>query len=240
MKTYVIAITMMLALGMTAGATNQKHRHTPRTEQTDSAVTAKTAGPDAQGGQDAQSAPDAIEAYSDTTSAASDTTAAGQDDSADYSMTIGDRELTDKEFRILQTIAEGLGGFIGSGLALVLVILVILFLLLPVIIVIIVFYFINKNRREKYRLAQMALQNGQPIPNEVLNPAPAAPAPQDDYTTGIRQLCLGLGLMVLLGYTAGKVGLGIGALVFFIGLGKVIIAKTSGNKRNDDINQLKY
>jgi hypothetical protein len=43
-------------------------------------------------------------------------------------------------------------------------------------------------------------------------------------------VCLGVGLMFFLGYTAGKIGVGIGLLVFFIGLGKIIIAKTAERK----------
>jgi len=35
---------------------------------------------------------------------------------------------------------------------------------------------------------------------------------------------LGVGLMVFLGMLLGKIGFGIGALVFFIGLGKLVLA----------------
>jgi hypothetical protein len=43
----------------------------------------------------------------------------------------------------------------------------------------------------------------------------------------------GVGLAIFLGIVAGKVGFGIGALVFFIGLGKWFIARQSGNVGND-------
>ena len=36
MKKYLIAIAMVLTLSMNADAAAQRHRHTPRTEQTDS------------------------------------------------------------------------------------------------------------------------------------------------------------------------------------------------------------
>jgi hypothetical protein len=46
----------------------------------------------------------------------------------------------------------------------------------------------------------------------------------------------GVGLAIFLGFVAGKIGFGIGALVFFIGLGKWYIARQSGNTGNDPLN----
>ena len=56
---------------------------------------------------------------------------------------------------------------------------------------------------------------------------------RSDYQTGLRQMFTGVGLAIFLGIVAGKVGFGIGALVFFIGLGKWFIARQSGNVGND-------
>ena len=78
-------------------------------------------------------------------------------------------------------------------------------------------------------MAQMAIQNGQPIPDEVLKGnTPNTKEDSNDYTAGLRQIFLGIGLAIFLGIVAGKIGFGIGALVFCIGLGKVVIAKMSG------------
>ena len=99
-----------------------------------------------------------------------------------------------------------------------------------------VFYFVNKNRKERYKLAQMAIQNGQPIPDEVLKgQTPNTKEESNECTAGLRQIFLGIGLAIFLGIVAGKIGFGIGALVFCIGLGKVVIAKKSVSD-NDPLN----
>jgi small neutral amino acid transporter SnatA (MarC family) len=48
---------------------------------------------------------------------------------------------------------------------------------------------------------------------------------KDDYDTGLRQMFTGVGLAIFLGIVIGKLGIGIGALVFFIGLGKWYVAR---------------
>ena len=83
----------------------------------------------------------------------------------------------------------------------------------------------------------MAMQNGQPIPDDVLKGNQnLAAIDANVYTSGLRQIFLGIGLAIFLGIVAGKIGFGIGALVFFIGLGKVVIAKKSGITGNDPLN----
>ena len=124
-----------------------------------------------------------------------------------------------------------------AGMIFVLLIILTIFLFAPIGIIIAIFYFVNKNRREKYRLAQMAMQNGQPIPNDLLNEK-QDDWDRNDYQAGIRQMFTGVGLAIFLGITAGKYGFSIGALVFFIGLGKWFVARqagTIGNRpRNDN------
>ena len=48
--------------------------------------------------------------------------------------------------------------------------------------------------------------------------------------------------MIFLGYAAGEVGFGIGALVFCIGLGKVFASKTAQkqNIKNNELNENQY
>ena len=98
-------------------------------------------------------------------------------------------------------------------------------------IIIAIFYFVNKNRREKYKLAQMAIQNGQPIPDDVLKEK-QDDWDRSDYQTGVRQMFTGVGLAIFLGIILGKLGIGIGALVFFIGLGKWYISRKSNFTEN--------
>lgn len=193
---------MMLTLGQLTGVTAQNNQKPPQ-ELVDSTQS------------------DGQEAYSDTTSVDDTTTVVrtysrgSHDDEADVAMfksIFGDEGFD-------------FGGM--AGMAFVLAIIAIIFVVAPVLILIVLFYFINKNRRQKLKIAQMAVQNGQPIPDQLLKEEAADG--NEVYRTGLRQLFLGAGLMVFLGFAAGKVGFGIGVLVFFIGLGKVVIARSSNS-----------
>ena len=211
MKQLLMTIAMVLALGMNVEAAAQKHRHTPRTEQVDSTK-----------------AKDAIEAFSDTT--------AIDEEAEDDSYVTRSVTYSSKDAQELKEVMETMGGFFGPWIAVSIVSIIVIFLLAPLLIIFVVFYFVNKNRKERYKLAQMAIQNGQPIPDEVLKgQTPNTKEESNEYTAGLRQIFLGIGLAIFLGIVAGKIGFGIGALVFCIGLGKVVIAKKSGSD-NDPLN----
>lgn len=222
MKQYLIAIAMVLALSMNANATAQKHRHTPRTEQVSDTV---------------KHTPDAIEAYSDTTA----TTATASSDADDTTTTTTRRatityDMDDEE--AVGFLNSFLGGIGGVAVLIPILAILVFGLFLPVIVIVLVFYFINRNRREKYRLAQMAIQNGQPIPDQLLKNDVETLANNSMYNAGIRQMFTGVGLAIFLGIILGDLGVGIGALVFFIGLGKYVIARQSrqDNEMLKDLN----
>ena len=138
-------------------------------------------------------------------------------------------EFEDEDFgSVMRHLFSTMDGKDFAGMFFVLGVLFILFVLAPVLIIITLFYFINKNRKEKMRLAQMAVQQGQPIPDRLLEEKPADA--DEEYQKGMRQCFVGVGLMIFLGYAAGEVGFGIGALVFCIGLGKVFASRTARNK----------
>lgn len=211
MKKYLLAIAMVLSLSMNADAAAQKHRHSPRTEQVDS--TKNNRG--------------AIEAFSDTTAVAGDSI-----DTYSHrhhiSFTADDEDVKG----IFEEAFRSFDGSAAAGVFIVLGTLFILFVLFPIIIIIAVIYFINRNRKDRIKLAQMAMEKGQPIPDELLKEKQAS-WDRSDYQTGLRQMFTGVGLAIFLSIVAGKVGFGIGALVFFIGLGKWFIARQSGNVGND-------
>lgn len=213
MKQLLITLTMLLVLGLTTEAVAQKHRHTPQPQQTELVDSTSKNG---------------VEAFSDTTSTASTPTAADDnfpfDDEDDYVVTTNLDRFFD-HFGVMQT---GL-----AGMFFVLIVLLIIFVLSPLLIIIAVFYFVNKNRKDKMRLAQMAMQQGQPIPDQLLKEQ--SPIGDEEYKSGIRQCFVGVGLMIFLWFAAGEVGFGIGALVFCIGLGKVIVAKSTASKNNFDM-----
>ena len=214
MKQYLIAIALMLALSLNAEAASQKHRHTARTEQVDST-------------KDNQ---DAIEAFSDTTYSSK------EDAEDDQYITHRHRTTysTSSDVRELKEVMESVGGIFGPMLAVGIVAFVVIFFLLPLLIIVTIIYFVNKNRKERYKLAQMAIQNGQPIPDDILKSKLSSSSQGSDYQTGVRQMFTGVGLAIFLGIIIGKIGIGIGALVFFIGLGKWFIARQNGDMGNND------
>ena len=215
MKQYLIAITMLLALSLNAEAASQKHRHSARTEQVDST-------------KDKQ---DAIEAFSDTTSSA-----ASEDAEDDHYISHRHRTTytTSSDAQEFKEVMESFGGVVGPMMAVGMVAFIVIFFLLPLLIIVTIIYFVNKNRKERYKLAQMAIQNGQPIPDDILKSKVSSSSGDNDYQTGVRQMFTGVGLAIFLGLIIGKVGIGIGALVFFIGLGKWFINRQNNNTGNDD------
>lgn len=206
MKKVLIVLTLMLTLGMGAQAAAQKHRHTPRgTELVD---TTKHNS--------------AVDAFSDTT----DTAGVNYFDDEDYDE---DEQIK----RGISTVFDHLDNEGMWGAVIVpIVAIIIIFLLAPLLIIIAIFYFVNKNRKDKMRLAQMAMEKGQPIPDKFLNDQPTEV--DDEYQKGLRQCFVGIGLAIFLGFAAHEIGFGIGALVFFIGLGRVIAAKTAAKKNEKD------
>ena len=217
MKQYLIAIAMVLALSTNANATAQKHRHTPRTEQVSDTVKHNQ---------------DAIEAYSDTTA----TNNANADDDNDNHSGYRHHVVYEGEDaeRVVSGIFGDMDGAAFMGMLIPILAIVCVGFLLPVILVLLVFYFINRNRKEKYRLAEMAIKNGQPIPDALLKESKNDDWDSTSYNAGIRQMFTGVGLAIFLGIVAGEVGFGIGALVFFIGLGKWYIARQDRNNRDNN------
>ena len=210
---------MVLTLGQNAEAAAQKHRHTPRTEQVDSSKNKK----------------DAIEAFSDTTSAAD---AEDAEDDKYITYRRGTTYTSSDDVQELKEVLDSVGGFFAPWMAVSFFAIFVIFLLAPLLIIIVVFYFVNRNRKERYKLAQMAIQNGQPIPDEILKDNDTRML-TNEYQSGIRQMFVGIGLAIFLGIIIGKLGIGIGALVFFIGLGKWLVARQSGNTGNDPLNDIR-
>ena len=209
MKTCVTALSMMLALSASTPLEAQSHRH----HQQPVAASAVAAPDSAQ--------QDELEAFSDTTSSA--------DPSTQHTVVIDDEDMD--QLRQVAKAFEDLDTTGIAGMLWILLLVFLLFVLSPVLILGLILYFIYKNRKERLRLAEMAMQTGQPIPDGVMNQAPPVATDDDMRAKGIRQLALGVGLMIFLGYTAGEVGFGLGALVACIGLGKLVISWNS-NKNN--------
>ena len=217
MKKGLIALALLLTLGMSVPTLAQKHRHTPRgTELVDTTRNSS-----------------AIEAFSDTTSVDSSTTR-----TITYDWDSDDEDVNeaiDKIGKLAESINSSGLAWLMWVIAIIVAVLVFLLLLSPFIIVLLLIYFVNRNRKQKVQMAQMAMQNGQPIPNDLLNEK-QDDWDRNDYQAGIRQMFTGVGLAIFLGITAGKYGFSIGALVFFIGLGKWFVARQAGTTGNRPLN----
>ncbi len=119
------------------------------------------------------------------------------------------------------------GGSREFGGTFVIICVFLMFVLAPVSIIGLILFFIYMNRKNKIRMAELAMQHGQPIPANLMSSTV-----QDctSYAPGIRHCCLGIGLAIFLGLIMEEVGFGIGALVFFIGLGKLLSAHLTRSK----------
>jgi len=104
-------------------------------------------------------------------------------------------------------------------------VLVIIFVIAPVVILVLLFYFIQRNRKQKMQMAEMAMKQGQPIPDELLTEH--RETNDELWQKGLRQTFLGVGLLAFFGYIGSTLGVGVGILVTVIGLGKLAIVKTS-------------
>ena len=151
----LMSIAAMLAMPMTKDASAQSHRHTPRTS---AKVTVNNNGANVSATIADNDTTTAVVAYSDTTSAAdADNYTADNDYQYSY-------DSHDDNVKELKDVMNA----IGPMFMVPMVIVAIIFLVAPAIIIFIICYFIYKNRQQKLKLAEMAMKNGQPIPDSIL------------------------------------------------------------------------
>jgi len=222
MKKFIIVLAFALTLGTVAQAASQKDRHTP-------AVTA-TANSAGQPKSDEQVTDEGIEAYSDTTSAVIDSVAnSGTYVSVDDSFPFDDEHLD-----FAEKMFERFGGFF----AFLIILLVFLFLSAPFIVLVLVLWLIFRNRNRRYKLAEKAMETGQPIPQEFIRTEQQT----DDYLwkKGIKNTALGLGLVAFFYCLGADPLVGIGWLVALFGVGQAVIARTSASKRDKKTDDFDY
>lgn len=122
---------------------------------------------------------------------------------------------------------------------------------LPVLLVAVILYFVYRSRKAKYEMQKAAFERGM-NPNPVYsaenrtrpqNAGSSAGTPYRNFRKwpdsvkpneilweeGVKQMCIGIGLALLLGVIIDAEFSFVGLLVFFIGLGKAIISKTRKN-----------
>lgn len=205
MKKYFISFLMILAFGITAEATAQHHRHHPR------------ASVNINASKDSSNV--SITAYSDTTavdSADTDTAYnAGYNNNNDYNYSTPDR--------FIERLANS--GFNMEAFSFLFAVVGIVAILSPIILIAVILYFIFRNRNQKYKLAQAAIAQGKSVPQELLR----EDRQTNEYlwSRGIRNASIGLGLVCLFWIIGAEPLIGVGLLVFFMGIGQTIIAKTT-------------
>lgn len=109
--------------------------------------------------------------------------------------------------------------------------------ILPILAVCFIAYLIYRNRRNKYRLAQSAIDKGQEIPAGVIDSEKPVEGVNSDSIyklkrEAVRKIFIGIGLAVFLGYIIGKLGMMIGLLVVIIGVGKYVVAMMDEKHEN--------
>ena len=230
MKKYFILLVLALTLGITSQAASQKHRHNPAITAPASA-SSSTASSTSVGSSTPTTQPDeGIEAYSDTTSAVIDSLA----DSGTY-VTIDDAfPFDDSDFAFAEKMIDRFGGFF----AFLIILLVFLFLAAPFIILALVLWLIFRNRNRRYKLAEKAMETGQPLPQELIRTEQQS----DEYLwkKGIKNTALGIGLVAFFYCLGADPLVGIGWLVALFGVGQAVIAKTSASKRDKQSDDFKY
>lgn len=172
---------------------------------------------------------DELEAFSDTTSSAASASAPVDwdvDDTDWEAETVSD---------VVDQIVQSVGGRELTAMIIVLVVLVLLFIVAPLLLFILLFWLILRNRKTRLKMAEEARKEGNPLPSTDPIYTTSAPPTDEVRTRGIRQVCLGVGLMILLGQMAGKIGFCLGVLVLCIGIGNLLIWRSSQNKNQEPL-----
>ena len=217
MKQKLIAVALLLTLTFTVCGAQPKHRHNAVITVVDSMAVNDDEG---------------IEAYSDTTSLAE------ENDTDEAESVRVSHNPTDYEDPIswLESFTTGTMGVGATILAVLIVIIVLLFALMvlfgPFVVLILVLRYLIRRHNDRVSLAEKAMETGQPIPAEMMS----IDKQDDEYLRrrGIRNTCIGIGLVIMFGIWGSDMLTGIGFLVLFYGVGQMLIARSS-KKKNDEI-----
>lgn len=215
MKKIFLVIVAGLIISAATPTMAQHHRHTPNASMKMSTQTDKDGN---------TKNTTAIVAFSDTT----DTEAADSldEDSLSDADTYGWSTSDD---------LDSIGKMLNNTL-LPIAIVFIMFCLAPVLIIGLIIYFIIKTRKQKIQLAELAIKNGQPIPQDIVKSnkdivkSNKVPNDQELWAKGIKKIFIGLGIFVLAVFIHSGALKGIGFLVLFYGAGQAVIAWTTKNK----------
>lgn len=215
-------ITITLALALLA--TSPVHQAMAKGQKGKATVTTTTNAPAVNDSTDEEG----IVAYSDTTGTDA------EEDSVTYYNGKGNTASLDWNNDQADSLLErwalellgGTAGFWASAFATLVVILVFLFLCSPFIVLGLFIWYLVRRNRQRLDFARQAMENGQPIPQEMLS----MELQTDSYmwSKGVRNVFLGLGLIVFGLFVSIEILSAVGALLICMGAGQCVIAKTSG------------
>ena len=221
MKQYFIVMALLLSLnaGQATAAPKSAHqRHQALTEQ--ASHQGKTVKMDKD--DKAKTYQQGIEAYSDTSSKATADDSIAQPVKVTH---VVNRPLNKPEAFILSL----LGGTLGAGsIALTIVIMLggLLFLLAPFIAFIFLMKYLINRHNKRVELAEKAIENGVPIPDEVKSVK--SESPEYYWKRGIRNVSLGVGCAIMFTlWGDANFFVGISLLWAFYGIGQLVISKTT-------------
>lgn len=202
---------MALALTMSLPTTAQTKRHHAKKATVSMVSKGDTVG---------------ITAYSDTTSAAS--AAADSLTSVQPAKTTKSHTFTFTDADDPFTLMAYLGtlGVSGVFIALFCVLFLLLIIGSPLILVALIVYWLVRRKRVEYKLAEKAIENGQPVPNGVLRQQSADR--EQIWQKGIKNAALGLGIIIF-GAFFSDFFIAVGAIFICWGVGQCVIARTSAN-----------
>lgn len=210
MNKTILTIVAALTLAATTPATAQRHRHTPRTTAVANSSNDKTTA-----GNAAHDA-DEVVAYSDTTMSA--------DSSSAQSVSNADQYDDSDRYN-------------PSRFSDFIVAIMLLFLFMPIIIVFIIIRYIIRRHNDRVRLAEKAMEQGCQLSDEQM--PLSRKSPEYMWRRGVRNVSMGLGLMLLFWFLNANPLVGIGGLIACLGAGQMFMVRYNydhsfGKRKKDD------
>lgn len=205
MKKTLFLMAMLLTLSAAAPMTSaapQSHRNRPHTQMVDK--------------KDKDAAEEeGIVAYSDTVTADTASAANGR---ATF-----DNDAPVSRDELLSFFNTMPGWIIKFVLIVCVFVPMLLCFLAPIIIVLLVIRYFMRRHNDRVRLAEMAMEKGEPFTDE-LKPL-SKKSPEYMWRRGVRNTSIGAGLMIFFWFFGMQSLMGIGALVACIGLGQMFMVK---------------
>ncbi|MCR5131402.1 MAG: DUF6249 domain-containing protein [Prevotella sp.] len=222
MKQKLILFALLLTMGTVQLDAQPKHRHHATTT-----VKADTTAVAA----DANATDEGIEAFSDTTSIADDAQANYDDESVTTTTVSHNPDDYDDPISWLESFENVSLGFGGIMVAILVILVLLLFALAPFIILALVLRYMVRRHNDQVTLAEKAMETGQPIPEELM----PVDKQSDEFlrSRGIRNIWIGIGLIVMFGFWDSAMLQGVGALVLCYGIGQMLIARSTKKKNQD-------